>query len=238
MLKGWTLVCAVALLCACSASQSRRPPSGAPAPPPGPTAGIGTYTIDGARSELKVFVHRAGPMARLGHNHVIVNRRLSGWANVGADPYAAFLVLRIPAADFAVDDARERWVAGSDFAEPVGEDAKAGTRRNMLSSAVLDAARFSTITLTSIAMRPAEGREPLPPRSPAALIATLALDVAGHRSTLTVPFELEVLPGGLAASGRALLRQSEMGIAPFSVMFGALQVQDELEVQFRLVAAR
>ena len=40
----------------------------------------------------------------------------------------------------------------------------------------------------------------------------------------------------LVASGEATLRQSQFGLVPFSVMMGALQVQDEMQLQFRIVA--
>jgi len=40
----------------------------------------------------------------------------------------------------------------------------------------------------------------------------------------------------LVASGEVELRQSQLGLTPFSVMMGALQVQDAMRVQFRLIA--
>jgi hypothetical protein len=44
--------------------------------------------------------------------------------------------------------------------------------------------------------------------------------------------------GRISASGTAVLRQSDMGLTPLSVMLGALQVQDELTVKFKLVAVK
>src|SRR5260370_42498858 len=43
-----------------------------------PPAGAAAYSIDSAQSELRLLVHRAGPLARLGHNHVILNRAIGG----------------------------------------------------------------------------------------------------------------------------------------------------------------
>lgn len=234
MFKSWSLICAAALLCACGAPQPRRPTTDATTlvPPAGRNVGTAAYPIDTARSELRILVHRAGPMARLGHNHVIVNRSLAGWAGVGAEPTAASLVLRIPVAGFTVDDAQAREAAGADFAESVAEDARIGTRRNMLSAAVLDADRFPMITLTSVAVHRTAGTSALP----SMLSATLVVDVAGHRSTIEVPFTLDARPDGLTASGSMVLRQSALGITPFSVMLGAVQVRDDLRVEFRLVA--
>jgi hypothetical protein len=37
-------------------------------------------------------------------------------------------------------------------------------------------------------------------------------------------------------SGEMPLRQSDLGLTPFSAMLGALQVEDEMRVKFRIVA--
>jgi polyisoprenoid-binding protein YceI len=100
----------------------------------------------------------------------------------------------------------------------------------MLSAALLDADRYPIITLTSIAVAQAE--------APGQLAATLAVEVAGHESTLVVPFTLETSAGRVSAFGTVALRQSELGLTPFSVMLGALQVQDEFTVKFKLVALK
>jgi len=50
-----------------------------------------------------------------------------------------------------------------------------------------------------------------------------------------VPVHYEQHGDTIIASGELALRQSELGITPYSAMLGALQVQDEMRVQFRLV---
>src|SRR5260370_36411404 len=114
-----------------------------------PPAGAAAYSIDSAQSELRLLVHRAGPLARLGHNHVILNRAIGGWVDPAARPESAAFSLYVPVADFVVDDARARSEEGQDFSAEVPEEAKSGTRRNMLGAALLDAERFPVITLTS-----------------------------------------------------------------------------------------
>jgi len=42
--------------------------------------------------------------------------------------------------------------------------------------------------------------------------------------------------GTITVSGETPLRQSDIGLTPFSALLGALQVQDEMRVRFRLVA--
>ncbi len=221
------VVLALILLAACGAPPSRRPaPQGPPgavqSPPPG-----ALYRIDPAQSELRILVYRAGAMAQLGHNHVIVNRSLGGWVRYAGSAATASFSLSIPAAGFVVDDAALRREEGADFAEETSEDAKSGTLRNMLSPAVLDAAQFPAITVRSLAVTVAHG----------ALEARLAVDVAGHESTLAVPFTLDIAAGRLSARGSLTVRQSALGLAPFSVLLGALRVRDEMRVKFEFAAA-
>jgi hypothetical protein len=171
-------------------------------------------------------------MARFGHNHVILNRAIGGWVDAAARPESASFSLYVPVADFVVDDARARSEEGQDFSAEVPEEAKSGTRHNMLGTALLDAERFPVITLTSAGIK----RAPEAPES-GNLVATLTVGVAGHESTLVVPFVVEISSGRISAAGSVVLRQSELGLTPLSVMLGALQVQDEITVKFRFVAA-
>ncbi len=237
--KTCAVVCAAALLAACGASNTRQThEGGAAAPMPvRPPAGVAAYRIDSAQSELRLLVYSASPMARLGHNHVIINRAVSGWVDAAGAAGGSFS-LQVPVADFLVDDAQARAAEAPDFSQEVTEDARAGTRHNMLGPALLDAVRFPTITISSIAVTPAAQGQGPDTEAPRRLVATLAVQVAGHASRLTVPFKLETAAGRISASGTAVLRQSEMGLTPFSVMLGALQVQDELTVKFKFVAVK
>jgi len=217
---------------ACGTPKTRQPPAvGEGVEPARPPAGA-AYTIDSAQSELRLLVYRAGPMARLGHNHVILNRAIGGWVDAAARPESASFSLYLPVADFVVDDARARSEEGQDFSAEVPEEAKSGTRHNMLGTALLDAERFPVITLTSAGIK----RAPEAPES-GNLVASLTVGVAGHESTLVVPFVVEISSDRISAAGSVVLRQSELGLTPFSVMLGALQVQDEITVKFKFVAA-
>ncbi len=241
MFKRSVVVVAAVLLAACGASKPRpRPPlAGAGNTPsaasPRPPATGRPYRINSARSELRLLVYRAGPMARLGHNHVIVNRTLSGWIDVALPVTLSSFSLDVPSANFSVDETQLRIEEGADFAEPVPDEARAGTLHNLLSDAVLDAARFPSITLASVSLQPAGAAATTVPGA-TALSATVTVTVAGHVATLVVPFVLENSGGQLSATGTAVLRQSELGLTPFSLLLGALQVRDDLLVKFKVVA--
>jgi YceI-like protein len=187
------------------------------------------YRVDESQSELRVLVYRAGPLARLGHNHVVVNRALRGAVSL-AEGASAFQ-LTVPAAGFAVDDAQARGEEGLDFAANVPEGAKSGTLQNMLGTAVLDADEFPVITVDSVAV----SAIPDAPDS-GKMTATVRISVAGHESTLEVPFALQSDSSRLSATGSLALRQSALGLTPYSLMLGALQVQDLITIKFKIVA--
>ena len=187
------------------------------------------YQIDVNRSELRVLVYRAGPLARLGHNHVMVNRRVQGAANLAQEGASAFW-LRVPVAEFIVDELQARREEGPDFAADVPDDARSGTLHNMLSAPVLDADEFPVITVNGTAAAGVRAS------GAAGLVATLAISVAGHESKIDVPFVLESDPDHLSATGSVELRQSALGLTPYSLMLGALQVQDAMTIKFRIVA--
>lgn len=202
------------------------PPTAAPpatAPPPGLTV----YRIDPDRSQLRLLVYRSGPLARLGHDHVILARGLSGWIAHPDQPAEATFYLRIPADEFVVDDDQARALAGPQFAAPVDDEAKDGTRHNLLGAAMLDAAQHPSIEILGTAVA---GTEP-------DLRATVLVRVAGHDSTQVVPFRLLRSAGVLTASADFPLRQTDLGLTPFSVMMGALRVEDEIHVNVSLVAS-
>ncbi len=64
----------------------------------------------------------------------------------------------------------------------------------------------------------------------------MLISVAGHDSTQIVPFRLRRSVGELTASADFPLRQTSLGLTPFSVMMGALRVEDEMRVNLSLVA--
>ena len=214
-----------ALLAACQPAPMRRP-AGAVASVAAPPAGAVVYRIEPGASSLRVLVYRAGPMAALGHDHVISNTALHGWI-VAAHPVAASSFrIELPVAQFVVDDAAARRAAGPDFSEPVPADARSGTRAHMLGRSLLDAARFPSIVVRSLAIRGTEPR----------LTAMVAIRIAGRNTTLTLPFELARSPERLTASAAFDLRQTALGLTPYRVMLGALRVRDQVRLALTIVA--
>jgi hypothetical protein len=213
-------------LAACAARHPRpvAPPQVQPLPSLQTLPAPGEYRIDSGTSELRLLVYRAGPLANLGHNHVMVNRAVTGAVQIGAGVSASSLSLRVRADDFVIDDAQSRQEEGGDFPGDIPEDAKAGTRRNMLSSAVLNAAEFPDITVKSTSLTGTLNE----------LNADLEITAAGHTSRISVPLSLQGDAHHFTAVGLLELRQTTLGLTPYSLLHGALQVQDAMQLKFKI----
>src|SRR5258708_8806909 len=128
---------------------------------------------------------------------------------------------------FRNEDARWGREAGELLRETRREAAKASTRRNMLSNAVLNAAEFPDITVKSVSLT---GTLEAPN-------ADLEISVAGHTSTISMPFSLRGDAHHVIAAGSTELRQSALGLTPYSLMHGALQVQDAMQLKFKITVS-
>jgi hypothetical protein len=215
-------------LAACAAPRPRPPVPLAPVAAaltslPAP----GEYQIDSGISELRLLVYRAGPLSNLGHNHVMVNRELTGMALIGNSISASSFSLRVPVDAFVVDDAQARLEEGGDFPGDIPLEAKEGTRRNMLSAAVLNGSQFPDITVKSVALSGTLD----------ALSAELEISAAGHSSKISAPLSLQGDAQHVTAIGSMELRQTALGLAPYSLMGGALQVQDAMQLKFKIKLA-
>ena len=183
------------------------------------------FAVQPAESLLTIRVYRGGTLARMGHNHVVASHDLSGTVYVPADLTRAAFELHVPVARLTVDEAQLRAEAGPDFPPEVPESAKEGTRRNMLSEALLDAEHYPEIVLRA---------ERVDVAGPNELLAQVLLTVKGQTRPLTVPIHYELAADALTASGELSIKHSDLGLTPFSALMGAMQVQDEMRIRFRI----
>jgi YceI-like domain len=233
--RPWKLGRALALLAlaALAGCPVRAPVPVPPATaPPAPAAHVGTpYEIAADQSQLVILVYRAGALASAGHNHLIASHELAGTFYVPEDPLQASFELTVPVASFTVDEESLRAAELSpDFPPGVPDAARAGTREHMLGTDQLDALHSPQIILRALKLAPAQ------PGVPGTLLAEVQVSVRGSEHLLAVPVHYQHNGDTLVASGELALRQSELGITPYSAMLGALQVQDQLRVKFRIVA--
>ncbi|MDH0866193.1 YceI family protein, partial [Mitsuaria sp. GD03876] len=185
------------------------------------------YRVDAAASQVRIHVFRAGRLAKVGHNHVLGVERLGGQVFVPADGVAgAGLELAFRLDDLGIDKPEWRAPLGAEFASVPSAGDIAGTRANLIKA--VDGERFPAIAMRSTAVA---GAFPT-------LAVTLAVSWHGQVRELAVPVRA-VRPSGdaaLRAQGALVLRQSEFGITPFSVLGGLLAIQDELSVEVDVTA--
>jgi len=243
----WKLLLPAALLLAMLAgcpAPPRLPPQQLPsslapaltAPlPTAPAPHVGApYDIVSQASLLTILVYRGGALASAGHNHVIASHDLRGTIYVTTEILQSSFEGQVPVATLTVDEANLRaQQPAAEFPPDVSAGAKEGTRRNMLGEALLDAERNPEIVLR------AQQLERDAAATDGAVLAQVQSTVRGQQRVLTVPVRFRLGGDGtLEASGKFPLRQSELGLTPFSALLGALQVQDEMQVNFQIVARR
>lgn len=175
------------------------------APPPVVASGQG--------QSLHVLVFRGGAAARLGHNHVLRA------GDLRVDWPAAGPVLRFRLEALDIDPPELRAALGPDFASAVEADARAGTRANLLK--VLDASAHPEVVVRTLAQVGEGARR--------AVEAEITLHGVSRRQWFAVDVD------GARARGRVVVRQSDFGIQPFTVLGGLLAVQDALRVEFELL---
>lgn len=185
------------------------------------------FLVDPDASEVRLSVYRAGPLARFGHNHVIVGR-VRGDIYAGEHSENSGFRLEIPVASFVVDPSVARAQEGPDFAEPVSEEARRATRENMLGRDVLDAGHEPLIAIDSVAL--------VGPRwSPT---VTARATVRGATRELRFPAAVIEQGDALTVIAAFRIRQSDFGLTPFATLGGGLQVRDAIDIRVHLVGRR
>jgi hypothetical protein len=222
------LVAAVAagLLYGCASHVAKPPPIERERPADFPeqeyTQAVGqgrsVYRVDPSSSILTVEVRRGGSLARLGHDHVVASDDLQGYVLPDAGRADLYVVLD----RLVVDEPRLRTEAGFDTQPPA--DAVAGTRRNMLEK-TLEASRYP---FAMIGVRRGDADGPL----------NVSITLHGVTRTMQVPVQLDAGDDAIDVTGRLTLAQSDFAIVPLSILGGAIQVQDRVDLRFHVVARR
>jgi len=184
----------------------------APAATPVPAAA--PLQIDSAASLIAVTVRRGGVLARLGHDHVVAARTITG--TVTPAEHRAQFQFRLD--QMTVDEPALRAIAGLD--KQPSQDAIDGTRTNMLTR-VLDADRYPLVQVQVTGAGP---------------LLRAAITLHGVTREYDIPVAIDQQDGSLTVTGTVSLKQTDFGLVPFSVMGGAMAVQDQLELRFTLVA--
>jgi hypothetical protein len=176
------------------------------------------YEVDPASSLVVIEVRRGGTLAHLGHDHVVASHDVRGYLAPAAG--RADLYLRL---DRLVVDERDLR-AEAQFDTQPSDEAIAGTRANMLEKLGAGAHPWALIAVRDVAIDTSGFR----------MNATLTLN--GSTRTMDLSPQIVLSAGEVDVDGRVDLEQTSFGITPFSILGGALQVQDRVSVRFRIRA--
>lgn len=216
------------LLVACPSTQVKPPPASPSLPTVGAPdlQGATIYTVDSAASDIQVHVFRGGTLARMGHNHVMTSKNVSGRVWLRDDVARSGFELSFRVDELIVDDPAARAAAGADFPGEIKAEDREGTRKNMLRAEVLDAAQFPTITLRSARIAGTQQNPQI----------TVRITIKGVSQDVPVDAKVAKEDAQLTTSGAFDITQTQFGMKPFSIALGALEVQDRLHIEFKLVA--
>ena len=177
---------------------------------------------------MQFYLHADGPLSSVGHTHVISAHALAGTIWLQSPPGQSSCEIELPVANLVVDDPRERAAAGGEFAEPLDDDARNGTRDHMLGERQLDAPHYPKVLLHCRQLRVAADSASV----------ELAVTVREREAVLQVPVKWRRVGEALEINGEFDFRQSDVGLAPYSLLFGALRVADLIHARFTLRATR
>ena len=168
----------------------------------------GTYHLGPDDGRLTVWTRRTGAAAKAGHNLVIDVGSWEATLRVGEDPADTRVEITADASSLTVRE-------GRGGVQELGDDDKAGIEQTIHDEIL----KRTKITFTSTsAARSADGSG-----------VTLKGDLSLMGQTRPLEFD-----AGIAADGRltavAKIVQSNWGMKPYTTLFGALKVVDEVTV--------
>ncbi|HEX7642128.1 MAG TPA: YceI family protein [Burkholderiaceae bacterium] len=188
--------------------------------------GAKVIRINPSKSTVRIYAFRGGRASRLGHNHVISAPEFTGFFAMQDSPNDARFDLEFRLDKLEIDNPEYRAPLGKAFATTVSPDAIAGTRDHMLGENNMQAAAYPLVQIHSLHIT---GESPK-------FAVDARIDIHGQSREMWIPLTVEGLPEHLDATGALVIRQTDFGIKPYSVMNGLLSVQDEVVVDFHLVS--
>ncbi|HEX3328985.1 MAG TPA: YceI family protein [Gaiellales bacterium] len=165
----------------------------------------GTYRFGPDNGTLAVNTGRTGAVAKAGHDLLLHVTGWEGTLEIGSDPAPSRLEVRADGGSLKVQQ-------GTGGMQALDEDDKANIEQT-IDDEVL---RRDQITFRSTHVAPAGD----------GLRVTGDLTLLGH----TAPLALDVVVDDGTITAAGVIRQTDFGMKPYSALFGALKVADEVRV--------
>lgn len=184
----------------------------------------GKFHIIQEQSTVTISVYRAGALSVFGHNHVISSHALSGKIDlVNGNTDSGHFSMTMPLQSLQVDNESERKRMGKAFRTSVSESAKAGTRKHMLGSKVLDYPNFKNVKVDGDLV---------------GHTVSAAITLHGITQSVRVPVSISHSGNQLLASGKFSIKQSSFGIQPYQAAAGLLKIKDTITIEFSIAAEK
>jgi polyisoprenoid-binding protein YceI len=167
----------------------------------------GTYRLGPADGTLSVRTGRTGAAAMAGHNLLFHVTKWEATLAVAGDPAATTLQLSADGGSLSV-------IEGTGGMQALGDDDKADIEKTIDD----DVLKRQGVTFASSAVSPSADGSGL------TVQGDLTLRGTAHPLTFDITFD------GAKLRGSAVIKQSDWKIKPYSALFGALKVVDEVEV--------
>lgn len=170
------------------------------------------WTFGAADGELTLHTGVAGRAARMGHRLTIAMTRWQACVNWSDEkPDTATLVVEVDSLEVVRGEGGVKGLSGPE---------KALVRANALKS--LSANRFPQIRFNAEEIEKTENGYRL----------SGALQIRGRDRDHVVELRTEELADSWRLTGQSVVKQTDFGVKPYSLLMGSLQVADEVTVSF------
>lgn len=169
----------------------------------------GTHTLGPSNGTLQVNTKRIGAAAKAGHDLTIAVDDWKATLTIGDDPSQSSLTVDANADSLRVVD-------GSGGVSALGDKDKQNIKKTIDD----DILKRQSVSFRSTSVQANNGR----------LAVQGDLTIVGR--TQPISFDLLVGDDG-TVSGSATVKQTDWGVKPYSALFGALKVADDVEVSIQ-----
>jgi hypothetical protein len=189
-------------------------------------AGGKVFTLDPQSSVIRIYAFRGGRAAKLAHNHVLSAPQFTGFFHLPpSGGSAARFDLEFRLDQLEIDNPALRSTLGSAFASKLSPADVEGSRKHMLGEENLQADKFPFVRIHSLEIS-GDGTK---------FAAKVQVEMHGQKREMWLPLSVEGLPEQLSVTGSFVLRQTDFGAQPYTVLNGLIAVQDEVVIEFKLI---
>ncbi len=188
--------------------------------------GGSVFTLDPKVSMVRVYAFRGGRAAKMGHNHVLSAPQFTGFVHLPPEGTgSARFDLEFRLDQLEIDNPGYRSALGRAFSSQVSREDIKATRDHMLGRDNMQADQFPLVRIHSLAIA----------GEPPQFAAKVLIGMHGMEREMWIPLSVEGLPDRISVTGSFVLRQTDFGVRPYSVLGGMLAIQDEVVVEFKLL---